>query len=226
MKSHPSKKALGSYFDGGLSAVRRAGVEEHLNACEACRHYVQGLESVAAELAALPREIPPPVDLQRPWLGEDPAHQLPGVLQRATRHLSRVQRLGAAAAAVILVAVAASLLLVGGQTTDPDAFANARGDRPVIMLPDLAPGIAARIRSYEAASRQLTALYSERRDNLPSTAVQPVDASLESLDRAIAAVQEAVATHPEVEGIQRMLVQRYEAKIDLLRRALNEQVST
>jgi anti-sigma factor RsiW len=224
MRSHPSKETLGAYVDGGFSTGRRARVEKHLAACETCRRYVCRLESVTAELAALPREIAPPADLDRPWLREDPEQGLPRVQPRATRSFSRIQRF-TAAAVVILLAAAASLILVGDRLTDPDAAAGARGRRPVVTRPDLQSEAVARIRTYETASRQLAALYVKRHDALPAGTVPPVDASLASLDRAIASVEAALEAHPEAEYLQRMLVRRYETKIDLLRRALDERAS-
>ncbi len=57
------EELLAAYTDGELSAVERAAVERHLQACPDCAALLSSLRSADAALAGFP-EIEPPADLR------------------------------------------------------------------------------------------------------------------------------------------------------------------
>lgn len=53
MECEEAKELLSEYMDGLLDGARRALVEEHLNACEGCRHELASLKALVEELGSL-----------------------------------------------------------------------------------------------------------------------------------------------------------------------------
>ncbi len=60
MTVHASLEHLSSYLDSELAESQRRTLEDHLTDCPSCRHRLAGLESVAARLARLEQQAPPP----------------------------------------------------------------------------------------------------------------------------------------------------------------------
>lgn len=217
MNGHPTDDVLSAHVDGELPPEKREEVERHLQSCERCGSFVRRSRALMANLEALPREIPPPRDLRPVWRGRTP--QPPGIEAEPLPHRvsSRTyRRYWIALAAAALVALGSAVLLSRpwsgpGSTGEPTPLA------PLSGLAEADP----QFQEYERASSQLDVLYRRRRAELPAEATEPVDASLASLDDAIARTALAAAEHPDAPLVRRMLATRYERKIELLRRTLD-----
>lgn len=215
MTDHPGLDRLDDYVDGTLDEEGRAAVEGHLAGCDACRAHVERSRRLMAELRSLPREIAPPRDLRpgaSPGWGESPRK---GDAARPHAGVAPGGRWWPAAAAVVVVllgyALFSTLSQSAGEVPDTGALA------PAVATTDV---IEPRLRRYEETSRQLALAYRNRRPELPPAAATVVDAQLEVVDQAIARTAEASAARPDDPFLRDMLLSRYEAKVELLRRAV------
>ncbi|MDX1624192.1 MAG: zf-HC2 domain-containing protein [Gemmatimonadota bacterium] len=204
MSRHPEEQRLGAFVDDELAPADRTSVEAHLEGCERCREYVERIRALDQQLRALPREVAPPRDLR------------PATPERSSRRLF-APRAWAAAAAVLL-AVLGAWIVAESPWSGPGAAPPSGTVAVVPGHPE--PAATSPLAAYVSASRELAALYQRRRAELPEAAARSVDASLASLDRAIAQTSRAATRHPGAPIVRDMLTERYERKIELLRRTL------
>lgn len=196
---HPDRARLNDHADGLLSAEKAAGVEEHLAVCADCRQVVEDVRALTADLAALPRDVPPPRDLRPP------------VPRRAPRRWLRI----AAAVALLLGAGAVAVLVTGGP--------GAPGDREtpaVAMGPTADHAPIAVLEPYERASHALAEVFEGHRAQLDPVTEELVLRNLEALDAAIHELEQARAATPADPVLAELLQNRYRTRLDLLRDAV------
>jgi hypothetical protein len=75
-------------------------------------------------------------------------------------------------------------------------------------------------REYERAIGELAEVLEERRDQLAPETVRVVEENLEVIDRAIAESRAALAADPASAELTRMLADAYDAKLGVLRHAV------
>jgi anti-sigma factor RsiW len=179
----PWTDRLSELVDGDLDAATAAAAEAHLTECAACAGIVADLRAVARRAQEL-RDREPVRDL---W---------PGIAARVERHdavtsLSRWKRLRKrrvvfsvpqlAAAGVALLAVSAGtvwLAIGGGGAPSP-----VPGTAPAVVV-SAPPSLT--LAGYEPAVRELELVLAEHRDRLDTATVRVIEASLATIDRAIA----------------------------------------
>lgn len=196
---HPDRARLNDYADGLLSAEEAAGIEEHLAACADCRQVVEDVRALTADLAALPRDVPPPRDLRPP------------VPRRVPRRWLRI----AAAVALLLGAGAAAVLVTDGPRAPGDRETPAVASGPTA---DRAPIVV--LEPYERASHALAEVFEGRRAQLDPATEELVVRNLEALDAAIHELEQARAAAPADPVLAELLQNRYRTRLDLLRDAV------
>jgi hypothetical protein len=216
------RERLNDYAEGALEGEERERVAAHLGTCAECRAEAEGLASLLAEAAALPREIHPPRDL---WPGIDAR------LDDATvPHLDdlRVRRpgaglppwaLAAAALALVLVSAAASSLLTRRWDEAMAHKVRRAGDGAAVTASgtEAGPAVGDEEARFLAASRELLEGL-ESQDLSPET-MAIVRRNLTVIDAAIAELQVALRKDPGNGELTRMLLATYQRKIDLLEQA-------
>lgn len=197
---------LDDYVDGRLSESEVRRVEGHLEACDLCRAEVAGLKALLAEAADLPRSIEPPRDL---W----PA------IERGTRSWRsrpiwsfRYQL----AAAAILLMVASSVATAWLLRTAPPGG----GDARVAVEPTVGASTAWRDseEAYLQATAELLMALESRKERLDPEVVGLIEASLSEIDAAIQESRAALAIDPRNREIIEALSDRYQLKIEALKR--------
>lgn len=199
---HPDRARLNDYADGLLSAEQAAGVEEHLALCGDCRQVVEDIRVLTADLAALPRDVPPPRDLRPP------------IPRQAPRRWLRI----AATVALLLGAGAVALLMTNGPGAPGE---DGERENPAVAIgptPDRAPIVA--LEPYERASNALAELFEGRRAQLDPVTEELVLRNLEALDAAIHELEQARAAAPADPMLAELLQNRHRTRLDLLRDAV------
>lgn len=209
-----ARERLDDYVEGALEGEERERVAAHLETCAECRAEAEGLASLLAEAAGLPREIRPPHDL---WSGID-ARLNDATHRRPATGLPR-WALAAAALALVVVSAAVSSFLTR-RWDEAMAHKVRRGVGGVeATAPATEPGTA--IGDEEArflvASRELLEGL-EAQDLSPET-MAIVRRNLAVIDTAIAELHVALRRDPGNGELTRMLLATYQRKIDLLEQA-------
>jgi anti-sigma factor RsiW len=230
MTHEQTLELLDDYVGGELPPREERDVRRHLMQCETCRAEEQALRMLLDEAADLPGEIAPPSDL---WQGIAP--RLEARTGVAAEPVEEVRTIGPRpmrplpwwmlAAASIALVVATSLLTLrfsGGrdgqvptlatQTAQPPASAN-----PNATLASFAPAE----QEYARAIGDLQDVLRTQRDRLAPQTVATLDANLKIIDQAIRESRAALAADPNSPELTRMLKDAYDAKLDVLRRAVS-----
>lgn len=214
LPGHIPDERLHDYVDGALGPEEKRAVELHLTACLSCRRDEEALRGLTADLAALPKEIPPLRDL-RPGIAE----RIAASSAPSPRQAIHVLRYPLAAAAILLVVATTwiTAALVGGGANGPAA--EAPGDdapaRSLAVTVDLGSLEAA----YLPAIRQLAEALERRRSELSPETVRTLEHNLRVIDRAIEESRRALAADPGDRVLRELLVGSYEAKVEFLTRA-------
>lgn len=232
MSTHLSIERMNDLLDGLLPAAEADAARAHLDACGVCRQDFAVLSETVAELRTLPRDARPPEHLWgdieariqgRPAVRaeEETATVLafpgtPAAPPARRGILLSVPQLAAAAAVVALVSAGLvySAVSGGGMQVTP---AQAPEQGPVI-------GPAARAASsgsagYDQAIADLEALVERGRETLSPETVATLEASLASIDQALADVRDALRDDPSSELLMSMLVGHQTSKLRVLRQA-------
>ena len=208
------REQLNDYAEGVLEGEERERIAAHLEGCAVCRAEAEGLASLLAEAAALPREIRPPRDL---WSGID-ARLEDATVRRPSAGLPR-WALAAAALALVVVSAAVSSLLTR-RWDEAMAHKLRRGGGGVeATAPATEPGSAVGDEEarFLAASRELLEGL-EAQDLSPET-MAIVRRNVAVIDAAIAELHVALRKDPGNGELTRMLLATYQRKIDLLEQA-------
>ncbi|MDH4043823.1 MAG: zf-HC2 domain-containing protein [Gemmatimonadota bacterium] len=209
---HPWMARLSEYVDGELPADERLALERHLETCADCRATVTQLGRVR-DLAGTLADREPPRDL---WPGiEARIGGAARVLPFGRRWTLTMPQLAAAAALMIVVGAGGAALALRGTGTPvagPVAVVAPSGDPTVIPA-------TAGAASYDQAVTSLGRVLTEHRDRLDPATVRVLEQSLQTIDRAIARAQEALATDPNDAYLSAHLAETMRQKLNLMRRA-------
>jgi len=201
---------LDDFVDGLLDGEEAAAVERHLATCASCRAEEQGLRALLREAAMLRAEIAPPRDL---W---------PGIARRIERGSGARLRLLAAAAALLL-AVGGALLALGPAAPPPRSASGVGVEADgtgTLREAALQQAEIARLEGeYDEAARALLVELRSRQD-LPPRTVAQVEASLQTIDGALAEIRAALKVKPSEPTLHLMLASTHRKKIDLLQRVV------
>jgi anti-sigma factor RsiW len=215
------RERLDDYVEGALEGEERGRVAAHVAACAACRAEAEGLASLLAEAAALPREIRPPRDL---WSGIDARlwdATVGGPVLSARRPAAGLPRWALAAAALALVVVSAAVSSLLTRRWDEAIAHKVRraGGGVEATAPGTESGTAVGDEEarFLAASRELLEGL-EAQDLTPET-MAIVRRNIAVIDAAIAELHAALREDPGNGELTRMLLATYQRKIDLLEQA-------
>lgn len=215
---------LSEYLDGELRAEERAGLEQHLSECLACRRILSELREVVARADALP-DSEPATDL---WpsiaaqigAGRAQATELKVIDLSAHRGQKPKRRVAftipqLAAASIALVALSGSLAWFAfGRAPSAPPVAAARNPN-VVTVSDSPPALDA----YAEAVRSLELALSQLRDRLDPVTVAVLEENLRAIDAAITEASAALEGDPNSLYLNQHLENTMKKKIQLLRRA-------
>ncbi|HEU0012280.1 MAG TPA: zf-HC2 domain-containing protein [Longimicrobium sp.] len=218
---------LDDYVGGELPPAEERDVRRHLMACEECRREESALRSLLQAAAELPAEIGPPRDLWadiaarlEPRTDDDIAPEIRTIGPRTRRIPPWWLQ---AAAAVLLVATTALVTarVTGARGGAPLAQVPAQqavqpGGRPATALVAFSPAE----REYRTAIGQMETLLATQRDKLAPQTVATLEANLRVIDQAIRESRAALEQDPNSPELARMLSEAYDAKLDVLERAV------
>ena len=207
---------LSDYLDGALDGAALAAAEAHLAACAACRDELAGLRRVTGLARALD-DRPPQRDL---WPGiaariaeSAPADVIP--LRSRRRFAFSLPQLAAAGVALCLVSAGVAGTAVHFAAGRPSA--SAPGLVPT-MSGTTIPVVQRTVVPYDSAITELEGILTARRNDLDSSTVRTVEASLRVIDRAIAQARAALQRDPNNPYLNGHLRSTLDRKLDLLRR--------
>jgi hypothetical protein len=231
---------MADYIEGDLELPQRRAVELHLGECVRCTSLLRDIDAIRRDAASLPN-LEPGRDL---WDGiaariETPVITLP---QRAPVRLRESRRLQLGLAAAGLVALTAGVtytltrqaftdgLVVAMETQEPRAPDVAVPEEPSAAAPTQAarpasgtnvaesPAVrpAAAI-TYDQEIGRLRAILELRRNDLDPATTAIVEASLRTIDRAIADAELALARDSASAFLADQLTRALDKKLSLLR---------
>lgn len=222
---------LDDYAEGTLPPHDERGVRRHLMQCDDCRAEERELRTLLDEAAALPPEIQPPAEL---WEGiaarleprsaaVAPAPEIPVIGPRPVRRIPWWMQ---AAAAVALV-VTTSVVTLQVDRAGPPRVAAVQQAQPAAQqaaAPAARTALAAfrpAEQEYQRAIGDLEQMLGQHRDKLAPQTVATLEANLKVIDRAIQESRAALAADPNSRELATMLSQSYDAKLDVLQRAVS-----
>jgi anti-sigma factor RsiW len=222
---------IDDFVDGALDPRQEREVRRHLMQCDGCRAEERALRALLDDAAALPEEVFPDRDL---WAEIAPRLQArtPGAVGQVepaaparTLRLPRPLPGWMLAAAAVVLVVASSLATLefasprGGSVatlpTEQAAPPASAGGAPTALV-----AFQPAEQEYERAIGDLTAVLEARRDQLAPETVAVLEENLRVIDRAIAESRAALADDPASGELTRMLADSYNAKLGVLRRAV------
>ncbi len=229
MNHERTLELLDDYVGGELPPREERDVRRHLMQCDDCRAEEQALRALLDEAAELPEAIAPPRDL---WQGIAP--RLQARADTAVERVDEVRTIGPRPVRPLpwWMLAAASIALVFTTSLVTLRVSREPGAGPEVVLPAqqaLAPGATQGAlvsfrpaeREYEKAIADLQAVLQARRGELAPETVAAVEANLRIIDQAIRESREALAADPGSPALTRMLSDTYDAKLNVLRRAVS-----
>lgn len=233
MTHEQTLEMLDDYVGGELSPREERDVRRHLMQCDPCRAEEQALRSLLDEAAELPAEMAPPRDL---WQDIAPRLQARVAPPAAPgERVDEVRTIGprpvrplpwwmVAAASIALVATTALTtmkLTDGGGGEQPTTIAAQPAQPPASANPNAALASFRPVEAeYEKAISDLQAVLDTKRDQLAPQTVAALEENLGIIDQAIRESREALAADPNSPELARMLSDTYDAKLNVLRRAV------
>jgi anti-sigma factor RsiW len=227
MKNHVTAERLNDLLDGLLSEIEAASVRAHLGSCAACSRAHEGLAELLGDLHGLPDAATPPVDLW-PAIEERMAGVAGGRSDGGATVLTFPARVGARRTrSVSLPSAAAAAILLSVLSAGTVWWSMAGAGPPV---PETAPPVADAAGStallaasgsaeYEQAVARRADLIDRGRGVLAPETLETLDASLQTVEQALAEVRAALAADPSSEILASMLVSHQRSKLRLLRQA-------
>ncbi|MGV8039932.1 MAG: zf-HC2 domain-containing protein [Thermoanaerobaculaceae bacterium] len=210
-----ARRWLDDRLDGELAGSLGEGVDAHLAACSDCRAYADGVRSLLAAAAELPREIQPERDL---WPDVAARVASPTTLGHSSRHPA--VRWGAlAAAAVVLVGLTAVITARLVRPGAGPAGVGLRAGGGVSVAPASLAGLGGAFAEYERAAQALRAALADRRGQISPATLRDVEDNLRIIDGAIASLRAALAESPDNPELSTLLAATYRQQIDLLKTA-------
>lgn len=223
MDEHLTESRLNDYLDGLLEGPEEGVVEEHLEACAACRDAVVANREVVDRVRELPTAIRPRRDL---WDGIEAAiRPVRPLWSRASpspadRRWRRPALLAAAAAVLVAVTATVTFLGVQAMSGTPSTVATAPPQTSAAAVAATSGEFAATEAEHLRTTARMLELLDDRREALAPETQRAIDASLRDIDAAIQRLREALAADPASAELIHMLDDAYRWKIDVLRRAI------
>src|SRR4051794_35099229 len=231
---HPNDTILNDYVDGALGAGERAGVDQHLTGCAACRQTVEDLREIARASRELDVREPP----VRAWSRLERAIRLerehgdaeaaragqPGGSRTGNARLSGSRStwlVGLAAAAGLVLATMVGLRYAPARPNDTRASAPAAAGRSAAATPSEAvDSIETELRQAEAhydnAIKGLEVIANSEQGELDPKTAATLQKNLSVIDQAISESRAAVRAQPASEPAQQSLIEGFRTKIGLL----------
>jgi len=227
---------LDDFVGGELPPREERDVRRHLMACEGCRAEEQALRALLDQAAALADEVMPERDL---WDGIAPRLQSRAALpvEEAEERLPEVRVIGprparplpwwmlAAASIALVITTSFATLRFSGQDERAPATLASQSARPPAGTTGGTPTALAAFRpaerEYEKAITDLQAVLAARRDRMAPQTVATLETNLRIIDQAIRESRDALAADPNSPELTEMLSGAYDAKLDVLRRAVS-----
>ncbi len=204
--------AIDAMIDNELNTGASERLEAHLATCEPCQAVVADLRSLRQETAALPLAIEPPRDL---W---------PAIADRLpAKPAANARRWRPWGMGTLLAAAAGTLMIVGIWLTQarlspgPDTTARVEGGNGVVPVATTrlsGPAIAA----TRDAATSLRAQVQTRWASLTPATRDVLERNLDVIDQAVLEIEAALASEPEDQGLQSLLLASYRQQISLLER--------
>jgi len=208
---------LSEYVDEELGAEERDACEAHLLACPECREVLGELRVIAAEARVLEDEEPA-TDLWpgiRARLGGSAARRLDRPTAPRRVLAFSLPQLLAAGLAFAAVGAGGALALGALDDRTPVAMIPVIGAAPVVAPAASVPGEA----TWDHAIGELRAVLDGGRDKLDPRAVQVLEESLATIDRALERSRTALAADPANPYLNAHLQETMRRKVELLRQA-------
>lgn len=222
---------LDDYVEGALHPDEERSVRRHLMQCDGCRAEERELRTLLDQAASLATEIQPPEELwsgiaarleprsatvqlapEIPVIGPRPARRIPWWMQAA------------AAVALVVTTSLVTLRVSGGAPTQVAAVEQPAQSAPQQAAAPVRTALAAfrpAEQEYERAIGDLQRLLETQRGTLAPQTVAALETNLKVIDRAIQESRAALAADPNSAELARMLSQTYDAKLDVLKRAVS-----
>jgi anti-sigma factor RsiW len=235
MNAHITFERMHDLVDGLVPASEEALLREHLGGCPECREELGALEATVGALRALPvagrvpdgvwRGIEARIGAQADRSSDSRVLQLPVSRSGRRRFSLSVPQLAAAAVVVsLLSATVVWTVLAGGNVGGGNAAGGSAAGLGGEMATAAEGGPSARVvalgdRGYDEAVSQLQTLIDQGRDVLSPETLTTLEASLRTIDDAIAEVRVALASDPSSELLARLLANHQQSKLRVLRQA-------
>jgi anti-sigma factor RsiW len=190
---------LDDYIDGQLAAGERSALEAHLTGCDACRAELERARSLLARARALPRSVDPPPEVWAAIRSRITAS--PTVARIGSRPPHRLPAPLLIAAGIALMLLSSALTVLWMRRAAPDRqFAVAQAE-------------------YVRATADLAHRLEGNPAGLAPTTLAVLERNLTIVDAAIHEAEEALENDPGDASLQRMLLARYQQRLELLQRA-------
>lgn len=236
MSEHPTSERLHDLLDGLLEGVERDATERHLEGCATCADRLAELTALLDALGGLPSEARPVRDLwpeiadriadriaagQGGGGGGGPARVLafPAAGRRDLTHGRR--RVSATVPQLAAAAVLVSLLSAGSAwwalSRSPGAVAPVAATAGSVEAP--VGRVVPAAMPLDVALGDLEMALTEGRDLLDPETLAVLEESLAAIDQAILEAREALASDPNSELLNRLLINHQRAKLRVLQQA-------
>jgi len=214
MNCTQSREAIQELLDGTLGPIRTAELEQHLDACPACRALAGDLRRIQDAAASL--QSPPPPD--HVWL------QIAGRLRQEGRVHDRPAPAASSSHQYVWLALAAALVLaVGGSLVVLLPRGGAQPPPAVAGNPAPNDPVQSGVEKLRQAEQLLQSGIAELKQGmgsgqqaLPVAAAATLDRNLQILDQAIADSSAALQAEPQNVAARNSLFDALQRKISLL----------
>jgi predicted anti-sigma-YlaC factor YlaD len=215
MKCEEVRTRIDDYVDGELRPPARDEVAEHLRGCADCRAEEQGVRSLLAAAATLPRELEPAREL---WPGI--AERLPRLLP-FPRPAARLQPLALLAAAALLIALSSLVTWRVARTPETrEAAGRPAAPQGTLIAHAPAAGLLDAEAEYARATGELLMALEARRDALAPETLVAVEQNLRAIDDALKSLREALSADPGNQELTQLLTSTHKRKLEALRRVV------
>lgn len=216
MTTHPDDRQLHDYADGILAAREHDALHAHLAVCDACRRDMERIRHLRADLAALPRDVPPPARvlaaIHAATAGSLPGETPAPAHSGSTRWHARPRILAAAALVLVTLSSAATMLVQRAAAPRPESAAVAAPSSGTALV-----AVDAMERSYEDAIAELQRALADGDSGLSPETVRVLETNLALIDRALAEARTALRADPGNDALAALVRSGYERKLDVLR---------
>jgi tetratricopeptide (TPR) repeat protein len=222
MRCSDYTQAIQDLADGTLGPVRRAELQTHLDACDACRALAADLQKITAAAPSLESVAPP----DHVWM------QIAGRLRQEGR-VVETRRAGGhtlallAIAATLLLAIGGSLyiLLPGGSAPEGPVASQSAGTQPsdtpgnaagADAVQSIADDFAQAEKHYQSAIAKLEEAAKADNDAIDAETAAILSKNLQVIDTAIAESQAALKAEPQSAPARNHLFEALRQKVMVL----------